>query len=421
MVIETDVRSVLEERATPSGLPVFTVDEWEDFKNRFEKNEAIDALAKYIVEKEVPFPLQVITEQTVTDKFLKLRSGDHNKFLYGYTTDITDKFNDYDYSVQKYCKDVVDLGHYYNDVSNYFHQENRLQCNGWKDPSPIAVWNDEEKLRKFNWTFWREGMVKFVDETKWREAFRLGAYVATQFKPTVAKYVYNRFNAKTILDSSCGWGDRLAGFWTSNADTYVGCDPNPQTFQNYISQCIFYEETLGNTWTNKIGDDYFHFSGSKEVLIYLRASETMNWPQLNYDLAFTSPPYYSTERYAEGVAEEKQSWFKYNDFYDWLSDYLFETLDRINDVINPDTGVIAVNIIDANIKNKRHKVCDPMTKYMETLNMPLQEVIGMRMKQRPKNEEGGDIEHMQDCFVEPIWVYSSSDENTQTQFDRLFV
>jgi hypothetical protein len=146
----------------------------------------------------------------------------------------------------------------------------------------------------------------------------------------------------------------------------------------------------------------------------------MDWPHLDYDLAFTSPPYYSTERYAEGVAEENQSWFKYNDFYDWLSDYLFETLDRINDVINPDTGVIAVNIIDANIKNKRHKVCDPMTKYMETLNMPLQEVIGMRMKQRPRNEEGGDKEHMQDCFVEPIWVYSSSDKNTQTQFDRLF-
>jgi len=52
--------------------------------------------------------------------------------------------------------------------------------------------------------------------------------------------------------------------------------------------------------------------------------------------------------------------------------------------------------------------------------MPLQEVIGMRMKQRPKNEEGGDKEHMQDCFVEPIWVYSSSNENTLTQFERFF-
>ena len=110
MVKETGARSVLEERATPSGLPVFSADEWEDFKSKFEKSEAIDALAKYIVEKEVPFPLQQITEQTVTDKFLKLRSSDHNKFLYGYTTDITDKFNDYEYSVQKYCKDVVDFG-----------------------------------------------------------------------------------------------------------------------------------------------------------------------------------------------------------------------------------------------------------------------------------------------------------------------
>ena len=94
MVKETGARSVLEERATPSGLPVFSADEWKDFKSKFEKSEAIDALAKYIVEKKVPFPLQQITEQTVTDKFLKLRSSDHNKFLYGYTTDITDKFND---------------------------------------------------------------------------------------------------------------------------------------------------------------------------------------------------------------------------------------------------------------------------------------------------------------------------------------
>ena len=99
---------------------------------------------------------------------------------------------------------------------------------------------------------------------------------------------------------------------------------------------------------------------------------------------------------------------------------MFETLDRINDVINPDTGVIAVNIIDANIKNKRHRVCDPMTKYMETLNMPLQEVIGMRMMQRPRNEERGGLEHMQNCFVEPIWIYSSSVDNTQTLFEKLF-
>ena len=31
-------------------------------------------------------------------------------------------------------------------------------------------------------------------------------------------------NAKKVLDTSCGWGDRLAGFFTSDAEEYIGCD-----------------------------------------------------------------------------------------------------------------------------------------------------------------------------------------------------
>ena len=37
-------------------------------------------------------------------------------------------------------------------------------------------------------------------------------------------------NAKTVLDTSCGWGDRLAGFFASDAEEYYGCDPNPNTY-----------------------------------------------------------------------------------------------------------------------------------------------------------------------------------------------
>ena len=42
------------------------------------------------------------------------------------------------------------------------------------------------------------------------ESFRLGTYIATQFKPVVAKAIYQMTNAKRVLDTSCGWGDRLA-------------------------------------------------------------------------------------------------------------------------------------------------------------------------------------------------------------------
>ena len=30
--------------------------------------------------------------------------------------------------------------------------------------------------------------------------------------------------AKRVLDTSCGWGDRLAGFFSSSAEEYYGCD-----------------------------------------------------------------------------------------------------------------------------------------------------------------------------------------------------
>lgn len=424
-MVNLEILKALENQATSSGLPVFSTSEWQEFKEHYEKKEAIEALAHYITENNIPFPFQEITENDVIEKFKKLKGMDHNKLLYGYTTDITDKFNDYKYSCQDYCKDVIDINHYYNDISNYFQQQNRLKCGGWSHNSPLDIWSSKEALKSLNWTFWRDGVVKHVNEGKYREAFRLGAYVATQFKPTVAKYIYNRFNAKTVLDTSCGWGDRLAGFWTSNAEVYVGCDPNPDVFKSYIEQCKFYNEYIfGETsYDGAACPDWFHFKGAKEVLIFNKPSEEIsNWPEFpgGYDLAFTSPPYYNTERYAEGIKEETQSWFKYKEFDSWLKDFLFVTLENVNKVINPDTGVIAVNIIDANIKNKRHYVCDPMTEFMISLGMPLQEVVGMRMKQRPKNEEGGDKEHMQDCFIEPIWVYSSSNENTLTQFERLF-
>ena len=40
-------------------------------------------------------------------------------------------------------------------------------------------------------------------------SFRLGTYIATQFKPIVAKTIYEMSDAKTVLDTSMGWGDRL--------------------------------------------------------------------------------------------------------------------------------------------------------------------------------------------------------------------
>ena len=51
-------------------------------------------------------------------------------------------------------------------------------------------------------------------------------------------------NAKTVLDTSCGWGDRLAGFFASDAEEYIGCDPNPNTYKQYMKQIELYNSFL---------------------------------------------------------------------------------------------------------------------------------------------------------------------------------
>ena len=71
-----------------------------------------------------------------------------------------------------------------------------------------------------------------LSEASYMSAFRLGTYIATQFKPNVAKTIYQLTNAKRVLDTSCGWGDRLVAFCLGRAEEYIGCDPNPNTYEN---------------------------------------------------------------------------------------------------------------------------------------------------------------------------------------------
>ena len=62
-----------------------------------------------------------------------------------------------------------------------------------------------------------------------------------------------------------------------------------------------------------------HWTGNKKtVQIYRCGAENLPWDEIkDVDCAFTSPPYFSTERYNEGGEhEEDQSWAKFNEYVD---------------------------------------------------------------------------------------------------------
>ena len=72
-------------------------------------------------------------------------------------------------------------------------------------------------------------------------AIKTGTYFPSNFRPTVAKEIYNRYGCglpgledkPTVLDFSSGFGGRFTGFWSSNAKHYIGVDPNSVLLEPY--------------------------------------------------------------------------------------------------------------------------------------------------------------------------------------------
>lgn len=406
------------------GIPYIPNDQWLLFIAQNNKDDVRVALADYITSNNIPFPSKQFTKTEFENLFTRFCNtsmmGEYKDF-----NTVLEKV-DYKYKYSDNPLGVIDKSHAYNTVSNYFQQENRMRCGSNLVDSPWDIWHDKTKLEKMNWHFWRKGALGKDDvcDATFRSAFRIGTYTATQFRPSVAKALYEKHNAVNVLDTSCGWGDRLAGFYaTKSTERYVGCDPNPEVFETYKQQCLEYERLLGNVPILTESVNYFKCQGVKVVEIYNLPSEDVDWTQYvnTFDFYFTSPPYYETERYGVStVKSNEQSWSRYPDFESWKNNFFFKVNRMVWDTIKPE-GYMMLNIIEPRINNgKRLNLCDDMVDDILTYpNSNYLGKIGMRMQARPHAIVNADKNSI---FVEPIWVFrkGSVDYPKASTFYELF-
>ena len=392
-------------------------------------------LAEHIAKVRPPFPLKKISQKDMILSFQSLVKQDVWKYVEPKeqtVKEVFEKYDDYKYPYNKIGLGLINAPSTFNSVSDFFHNSLRLDCSSYSFKSPIDVWNNG--TAKEIWgclgPIWRginnvklkkdaDGNEQYVggvlNEKSYMSAFRLQTYIATQFKPTVAKAVYEITDAKKVLDTSCGWGDRLAGFYTSSAKEYIGCDPNPNTYAQYMNQVYEYEKLLGNrTPIVKEERDYFTINASKKVTIHRCGAEDLPWDEIeDIDCAFTSPPYFSTEKYNEGgECMEDQSWHKFSEYESWRDDFFlpvsinsFKSLSK--------TGHMFINIMDPTIKGKRYRSCDEL---VDELQDNFVGQIGMRIMQRPqgrakfKTKEELD-EFMNKLYIENIWCFSKVEKD----------
>ena len=414
--------------ANEGKLPILDNKSFERLNAEYGKEIFRETLAEYIATERPVFPLKEISYDNMRDSFGKLKKFNTNTICIPQEQiqkEVYEKYDDYEYPYSQYGLGLINGASTFNDVSNYFHQDLRLECGSYGFRAPKEVWENgtAKDIWKCFGPMWRgingvqkvmiEGKEELIggqlNEKSYISAFRLGTYIATQFKPVVAKAIYDITDAKRVLDTSCGWGDRLAGFFASDAEEYYGCDPNPNTYQRYQHQISTY-----NKLCLELPYD-IRPKKPKKVTIWRCGAEDLPYHKLPpIDVAFTSPPYFSTEEYNKGGEfQEDQSWSKFNEYEKWRDDFYLPVAEKSMKV----SRFMFCNIMDPKIKGTRYRSSDELVNRLKDKFLGQ---IGMRIMQRPqgkavfKDEDGNFSkekldENMNKMFIENIWCFGDKD------------
>lgn len=195
-------------------------------------------------------------------------------------------------------------------MADFFTEEQRLAARR-KDTalSPADAWKQDGYVAKEILSH----LLSWTPETIRERLFSI-APECTQFKPSIARSIYMKFNATRVLDFSAGWGDRLLGALSlpNQIQRYIAFDPNSSLRAGHTAMI-----------------DRFAAKDSQRHLKYRVYYEPFETNQValaeTFDLVFTSPPYYDFETYTQ---EEGQSIMSHPDFEGWMTNFFLASLTK---------------------------------------------------------------------------------------------
>ncbi len=366
--------------------------EWKWIQENIEEDIVKESLT--VLLSKYPFPFKKLALEDAKEDFFKLKDLDILK--------LTTKDKWFSRSnINKELSDVVLSGsNTGNKASDYFQQEWRMRTELENSPSQWRCWNTPKFMRTLLNSFYTL-KIKEVGESSVRSCLSLRKGVASQFKPSIAKWLYDTYRSENILDFSAGWGDRLCGFYASNkGKNFLGIDPNANVHNGYAKQIELYSQICGDN------------RKAKTIISTAEDIDLSNYKE-KFDTVFTSPPYFNREKYTN---DDTQSWFRYRAIEDWLEHFLFKTIRNIEPTIKSG-GILAINISDVCSTSKGRKkkewleICNPMVEYVDSLNkFKLESIIGYKMSKKPGSQKDNteaikdmDIENL--TFGEPLFIW----------------
>lgn len=207
--------------------------------------------------------------------------------------------------------------------------------------SPLMTWNDSEKLHKLIRNRFKYAP-KFNGSAIRRGLKLLGG--ASNFKPTVAKYVYRRYlpDNGVTYDFSAGYGGRLSGFIASGKKgKYIGVDPLQKTCKGLRDLYSYWKKWVGT---------------NSQIDIINGCAEDLELEKGIVDLAFSCPPYFKLEKYSD---DSTQSINKFTLYEDWLEGFWRKVVKNCFFMLKSSGYLIYVvgNYLNYNLKKDFEEIC----------------------------------------------------------------
>ena len=377
--------------------------EWKYILDTYEKDDVIEELSKAL--HTYPCPIPEISEKDTLKSLNKLKGVKWPDLLIeGKWFPRNERDTKYELTPKYFKRDNKG-----NNASNPFHIETRWKVDWTRMPSGWKTWQTVKGIKTIVRAYYTLDKVLLkVDLQSIRMATTLRKYVASQFKPSIAKGFYDYFGSVNVLDFSAGWGDRLAGFYCGETTkSYVGIDPNTNNHPNYQRQVEFYKK------------HQTFFEQEKKVDLIPLPAEDVDFTKYkeHFDTVFTSPPYFNTEKYSE---HDTQSFRRYSEIDSWNKDFLHKALGNIIPAMKTG-GILAVNIADVYCAKKKGylDICNPMNDFIKSQGLKYRGCIGMEMTKRFNSAGAGKaasdyfsddfqdkaLDTKNDAFGEPIWIW----------------
>jgi hypothetical protein len=183
-----------------------------------------------------------------------------------------------------------------NKTVDYFTYPERLNTQGkgglnYFDVLANAPFFEKKAYIQRLLKYLKEKNPSYSHQKRWNQVFNLYFSAITIFKPLNAMIIYEKYKPKSVLDFTMGWGGRLVGACALDVPNYIGIDLNKNLEKPY-KEMVKLLSPMTET----------------KIKLYFKDALKIDYSKLDYDLVFTSPPYYNKEIYSGTTALTKEEW-----------------------------------------------------------------------------------------------------------------